>query len=53
MLEGRSSVVEDPKADIPLQHAAQVDHGLVAQAEPLPFLVGDDFGLLGGVEPGV
>ena len=50
MFEGRSLGVEDPQTDIPLQRAAEVDHRLVAQPEPIPLLVGDDLGLFGGVD---
>ena len=50
MLDGKIPRVEDPQADIPLQRAAEVDHRLVPQPEPVPLLVGNDFRLFGGVE---
>ena len=50
MLEREIRRVENPQADIPLQRAAEVDQWPVSKPEPIPLLVGNDLGLLGGVE---
>src|SRR5271166_6261868 len=42
--------MEDPQTDIPLQRASESHDWLIAQSEPVSLLVGDDPGLLDGID---
>ena len=53
MFDGQVAGVENPQADIPLQHAAEPDDGLIPQTQPFSLLGGGDFGLFGGIDLGI